>query len=795
MASINERFMDFQVAQQVRWIRLANRDVQEALKILNRVDKQLEAAIRAADIETGVFTKARTEALRAQVKNLINDLHTKQLSPAMISSMEEAAVLSGSLEAKLFKQHLPAGLDVTTPNLGVLQMAASLKPFNGAVMADWVKQLRVADLNRTWASILDGITSGTTTDDLIKQVVGTKSLSYKDGVREVSRRGAEALVRTSINHATNQGRDLVWQDNSDIIAGIRWVSTLDGRTTPICQYRDGRVGPPPGASKDWTVPGGAEPLVPPFARPPAHPNCRSTTVAVLKSWKQLGFNVDELSPGTRASMDGQVPSNVTYGEWLKKQPGDIQEEILGPARYKMYRGGQVPMDKFINDKGEYLTLDKLRTKFDIPAPPKAPPPAPKPDPALAKLEGWISNIARGTPDILKTSLEDIAARARAGALSEADVTAVKTYDQIMHAFLRPPWKPDAALIRGMKDTMEEARRLKSSVGDTIVSKLQGLIEISRERDLTIDEATQLGQIRTKLVAEKDRIHELEIAGTPSADKASEATQAAEAMTKERASTFGVLPEPDPRLLDILQKLPIEELTVDEGTTTASAIEDYIRTKMGEADAFIRVTRRNLSKIMKDGRFKSQFEARASGGAFAPEMRSRLERLLMGVPEDVAPPERPIYGYFSDHPAGKAPEVDHYGDIAVKLKPGVKERATVTLGDSLDLNSIYRLSDAEIDAGRFKNWYLQTLPSPATKPLFRSVPTQYGDLSRWLDHLDKTVSFAENTRAYWEGQFYGGVRLDDIQEVFFTGKKLGETGPGPGLKSMLKKHGIKWSIVD
>lgn len=357
MATINERFMDFQIAQQIKWIRLQNRDAQEALKILNRVDAQLETALMRAGIGDAPFTLARLEALKAQITNLISVVHG-QAAEVMMTNMGSAAEASGAVEEQLFRRTLPAGLDVTMPNLGVLQQAATLRPFNGAVMSEWTQELKANDLKRTWNTILDGITSGTDTPSLIRSLLGTKPLQYKDGVREVSRRGMEALVRTSINHATNQGRQMVWEANSDIIKGIRWVSTLDNRTTPICQQRDGHVGPV-STLDGWTPPEGADILDPPFARPPAHPNCRSTTVAVTKSWRELGFNMDEMPAGTRASMDGQVPANMTYFQWLAKQSDDVQKDILGPTRWDLWKNKGIQPDRFINDKGQLLTIKQI----------------------------------------------------------------------------------------------------------------------------------------------------------------------------------------------------------------------------------------------------------------------------------------------------------------------------------------------------------------------------------------------------------------------------------------------------
>lgn len=95
-------------------------------------------------------------------------------------------------------------------------------------------------------------------------------------------------------------------------------------------------------------------------QPPAHINCRSVRVPVLKSWRELGIDMDELPPSTRASMNGQVPDDLTYGDWLKKQPVDIQDEVMGIERARLFRESGEPITKFINSEGKYYTLEQLR---------------------------------------------------------------------------------------------------------------------------------------------------------------------------------------------------------------------------------------------------------------------------------------------------------------------------------------------------------------------------------------------------------------------------------------------------
>ena len=82
---------------------------------------------------------------------------------------------------------------------------------------------------------------------------------------------------------------------------------------------------------------------------------------VVKSWKELGIDLPESAKSTRAAYDGQVPENLTYGEWLKGKSAEFQDGVLGKTKGKLFRAG-MPIDRFVNRTGDVLTLDELRKK-------------------------------------------------------------------------------------------------------------------------------------------------------------------------------------------------------------------------------------------------------------------------------------------------------------------------------------------------------------------------------------------------------------------------------------------------
>jgi len=232
--------------------------------------------------------------------------------------------------------------DITTPSLVTLRSIATSKPFEGRFLKEWYEGLGANTQQAVADQVGIGIATGEPTAKIVQRLTGTRAGGFVDGVLHTSRRHAETVVRTAVSHVVTQAREMTYKDNKKVIKGVRYLATLDSRTTDVCISLDGQVfgiyeGP----------------------RPPMHHQCRSTTVPVIKSWKELGIKLKEAKAGTRASMNGQVPAKMTYGQWLKNQPKSIQNEVLGKGRAKLFRRGKVPVDRFVDNKFRSLSLKEL----------------------------------------------------------------------------------------------------------------------------------------------------------------------------------------------------------------------------------------------------------------------------------------------------------------------------------------------------------------------------------------------------------------------------------------------------
>ncbi|TWT11703.1 DUF3626 domain-containing protein [Reyranella sp. CPCC 100927] len=99
---------------------------------------------------------------------------------------------------------------------------------------------------------------------------------------------------------------------------------------------------------------------------------------------------------------------------------------------------------------------------------------------------------------------------------------------------------------------------------------------------------------------------------------------------------------------------------------------------------IATDRRGAEGILREGQFRSQHETGTSRGRYDPSLRAEFEEKYLGVPGNTPPEKRPVYGSLGLAPG--MPEVTGpfgYGPYVFTLKPEVKNRATYTLGDSLD----------------------------------------------------------------------------------------------------------------
>lgn len=302
------------------------------------------------------FSVQRLDILLQSVRVLNADVYAQFLAD-LTSDLHGLSGAEATYQAQLFKSVLPVQFSVASVSQEQVYAAAMSRPFQGRLLKEWASGIEADRMIRIRDGLRQGFVEGKTVSQLVTELRGTRARGYEDGVIQIDRRSAESIARTAISHMAGTARDQFNRANLDLIKAEVWRSTLDNKTSVPCRLRDGKEYTP-----DTHKPIGHD--LPWGAGPGRfHWNCRSISTVVVKSWEELGGVAGpELSPKQRASMDGQVPADMTYGQWLDKQSASRQDEILGPTRGRLYRQGGLALDRFANDKGQWLNLDELKAR-------------------------------------------------------------------------------------------------------------------------------------------------------------------------------------------------------------------------------------------------------------------------------------------------------------------------------------------------------------------------------------------------------------------------------------------------
>lgn len=384
MPTFNEEYRDAALRHQIDLRRYTAGVTKRVAQLLEEADRDLTERLRTRlarfegrDLD---FTGERWKALLADIRGA-RAAALAEYKTLVQDELGQLAILEGQAEIDLLQSSITIDVAFMAVSADQLRSIATSRPFQGRFLRDWFSTLEAVDQQRLTTALQLGMTNGESVDDIVRRVVGTRKNAYADGILSMTRRDAQGIVRTAVNHVSNTARGYVWDANSDIITAKVWVSTLDGRTSAVCRARDGH-GSPVG---DNELPADIPPLQPKGAKPPAHFNCRSVMVAYIDGVGLLGNRSTVTDTRTRAKREidfrrmakeqgksiqdirkawatenvGRVPAATTYTDFLKRQPVSFQDEVLGKTKAKLFREGGLNVDQFVDRAGNELTLSQL----------------------------------------------------------------------------------------------------------------------------------------------------------------------------------------------------------------------------------------------------------------------------------------------------------------------------------------------------------------------------------------------------------------------------------------------------
>lgn len=339
MTSVNEKLLNLMLRHAIQVARLRKGEARKIGALIQRAipDIENDIASRLDRMKSGRQTsKLRVKQLQAMQAELEAQLEATKWAQVLSSDLRDISLTEAARQVSILTQAVPAelALQFRSPSTALLRSIVSSNPFEGRVLKQWTDGVSASAKDRVARAVNIGLVRG---DD-----IGTMSRAVRRQL-VITKSQAESVTRTAVTHVSAQAREETYDENDDVVKGVKWVSTLDSRTSNVCKSLDGKV---------FKVDEGP--------RPPAHFNCRSTTTPILKSWEELGIKARDLSPATRASMNGQVPADQTYQDWLEEQPASVQDAALGPGRAKLFREGKITVDELVDENLRPLSLEELR---------------------------------------------------------------------------------------------------------------------------------------------------------------------------------------------------------------------------------------------------------------------------------------------------------------------------------------------------------------------------------------------------------------------------------------------------
>lgn len=246
------------------------------------------AALAQVNAPAYQYRIGRLEQLRRTIGERLGVVAQRELE---VSTRSYVSTLQEAYYRHLYDVQRGAGLGFGVADFSPQRLCETLaQRWSGQHYSARIWENAQALAERLRADLMAAALSGRSERDIARQI----ERDYQAGAY-ASRR----LVRTESAYLAGQADQLAYEELR--IDRYRYLATLDMRTSSLCQGLDGRQ----------------------FARsqakvgvnyPPMHPNCRSTTVAVIDDEALEGMTRRARDPDTGEVYE--VPADMTYRQWM-----------------------------------------------------------------------------------------------------------------------------------------------------------------------------------------------------------------------------------------------------------------------------------------------------------------------------------------------------------------------------------------------------------------------------------------------------------------------------------------------
>jgi hypothetical protein len=330
---------------------------------LSVMGKQAKAALlrESNDLIASYYGKALVEMDLFGVA----EVESLGVRKALATVIERAAPGHVSAEVRL-------GLSI--PSESYLKKLVSDVLIQGSPAKNWWLRQQQDTQFKVATQIRIGAAQGETNAQIIKRIVGEEARVVPavaaptakaptpeiqpgiPGVMPLAKKNAAAIVQTSMATVSAAARRATLELNKDVTNGFMQVSTLDSHTSLTCIAYSG-------ACWNWEY----EPIngndLPWNGGVPRHWNCRSAEIALMKTLREMGIDMDEPEPGQRASAAGPISAKSTFADFLKMMGPEYQDKTLGKGRAELFRAGKLTQRELVDVSGRPLKLSQLKAEY------------------------------------------------------------------------------------------------------------------------------------------------------------------------------------------------------------------------------------------------------------------------------------------------------------------------------------------------------------------------------------------------------------------------------------------------
>lgn len=346
---------------------------------MDDTDRAMIAKLKALldDIKTNykVNTQKSVDQLE-YIRKKVEEIRTKAFIKAEKALREEAPELIEN-ETKWSARLLSELTGTKAAEFATLTDGQAQKILKSSMMTNktweqWWTNTAYGDVMRISNVINSGVVQGWTIDEMIQRIMGTKANNYSDGVLSTNRVHARNLARTLCGGISNQAKDQFYRDNDDVVIGVEWLDTLDGRTCHSCAGLSRRR---------WKT-------KEPHPVPPLHPSCRCVLLPVTeltdlgedvsrpmanadfdalakedyeknhpgKKWEELAYATRkkyyyqaqrDFEKRTGKPAYSQAPGNMKFSDYFHQMTEEQKRHWLGKGRYELWKQGNLDLEKFI----------------------------------------------------------------------------------------------------------------------------------------------------------------------------------------------------------------------------------------------------------------------------------------------------------------------------------------------------------------------------------------------------------------------------------------------------------------